>query len=119
VKIQDQTGNGNGGQHRISAAAWHAANTLLQFYDVQLKPGVSMRGMKADARCLAIVIDLCTNVYRASQLRPEFRYWQERMLSGTATAADIGKFFRKAGVELGYLPTYEEKDEEVKVILPG
>jgi hypothetical protein len=91
---------------------------MLQCFDVSVKADGNVPNLRADERCLAILIDVTTNVYRVAQLRPEFRYWQERMQNGSATAEDIVKFLRKAGVELNYLPSYEHRDEEVKVILP-
>lgn len=105
--------------HRISAAALHAARAILQLYDVSVKPEGSVKNLRADERCLAILIDITSNVYRAAQLRPELRYWQQRMLAGNATASDIGKFLRKVGVELEYLPNYQEREEEVKMVLPA
>ena len=105
--------------HRISAAALHAAETILRCYDITLKPDHGVSGLRADVRCLAILIDVSSNVFHAAQLRPELRHWQKMMRAGTATATDINNFLRKVGVELEYLPNYEDRDEEVRVVLPG
>jgi hypothetical protein len=110
---------GKAAPHRISAASLHAARTVMQCFDITVKPDTGVPNLRADVRCLAILIDITTNVYRAAQLRPELRYWQERLRAGTATATDINKFLRKIGIELEYLPNYEDREEEVKVVLPG
>lgn len=104
--------------HRISAAALHAARIVLQNYDLVVKTDCGIRNLKADERCLAIMIDVTSGVYRASQIRPELRYWQEQLRAGQATAGQIAGFLRKLGVELEYLPNYENREEEVKVVLP-
>jgi hypothetical protein len=113
------TAPGKSSPHRISAAALHAARAMLQCFDIQVKPDAGIRSLRADERCLAILIDITSNVYRAAQLRPELRYWQQRLQSGTATATDVSRFLRKVGIELEYLPNYENREEEVKVVLPG
>jgi hypothetical protein len=105
--------------HRISAASLHAARAILQLYDLVVKPDGNVKNLRADERCLAILIDITSNVYRAAQLRPELKYWQQRLAAGTATANDIAKFLRKIGVELEYLPNYQDREEEVKMVLPA
>jgi hypothetical protein len=104
--------------HRISAASLEAARAILQLYNVTVNPDADVKipNIAADVRCLALVIDLTSNVFHAAQLRPELAYWQRRMQTGTATATDIVKFLRRVGVELEYLPNYEEHEDEVKLI---
>lgn len=106
--------------HRISAAALEAARAILQLYDVSVREedarAVGLPHLRADLRCMAILIDVTTNVFHASQIRPELRYWQRRMTEGSATATDIQRFLRKLGVELEYLPNYAEREDEHKLV---
>lgn len=106
--------------HRISAAALEAARAVLQLYDLTVRAedarALGLPHLRADLRCLAILIDVTTNVFHAAQIRPELRYWQRRMAEGSATASDIQRFLRKLGVELEYLPNYAERDDEHKLV---
>jgi len=103
--------------HRISAAALHAARAILQLYDISVKPDASVNNLRPDERCLAVLIDITTNVYRASQMRPKLRWYQDRMRAGKATPTEIGRFLRELGGELEYLPNYQSREEEVKCVL--
>jgi len=86
--------------HRISAPALHAAVTLKKSYCFEVLPtdrlpSGHLQGLTAQERCLAILIDYATNVFELCLLRPELRYWQDRLFAGTATASQIGAFCKK------------------------
>lgn len=86
--------------HRTSASALHTARVILKNYDLTVRPPetlVSGRidNLKADEAHLAIIIDYATNAFEVALLRPEVRYWQRRLMSGSATAPQIAGFMAK------------------------
>jgi hypothetical protein len=55
---------------------------------------------------LSIVIDYTTSAYQVAGIRPELRYWQQRMTARTATAPQLGMFLRKLIESLEKIPDY-------------
>ncbi len=97
--------------HRTSAAALHAARTVLREYDIAIRPDRQMPNQAADEKCLAIVIDLTTNAYRVCGVRPELRYWQDRMHAGTATPQQIGGFFNAVLEAFESVPVFRDSEQ--------
>ena len=86
--------------HRVSAAALHSAVTLKKSFSFMVRPPEELpsgrvAGLDDSEKCIAIIVDYATNIFELAVLRPELRYWQERLFAGTATAPQIGNFCQK------------------------
>ncbi len=86
--------------HRTSAAALHAARVILRNFNIEVIPPEKLASgripnLQNNEACLAVIIDLTTNVFEISALRPELRYWQKHLFAGTASADQIANFFRR------------------------
>ena len=66
--------------------------------------------------CAAILIDYASNVFELCLLRPELRYWQERLHAQTATAPQIANFCKKT---LDALAKTQPEYDRVSVGFPG
>ena len=101
--------------HSVSAASLHAARTVLKNYDFvvrppELLPSGRLDGLEPSEKCIAILIDYATNIFKIAELRPELRYWQRRIFAGTATAPQLAMFLNKILEAFSYIP----KDDESK-----
>jgi hypothetical protein len=108
--------------HRTSSAALHASRVVLQHYEFTPKPEDKVHGfvpgLKGDETHVAVVIDYATNVFKVAELRPELRYWQERLHMGTATAPQIAAFFSKVVETFESVPK-EISENKVTTIVEG
>jgi hypothetical protein len=105
--------------HRVSAAALHAARVVLKHYTLEAKPieelpSGRIPNLEATEKCLAIVIDWMSNVFHVANVRPELRYWQERMHANTATAPQIAGFLQRMLDAFAMLP--KESVQEARVV---
>lgn len=114
--------------HRTSAAALHTARVILKEYDLSVRPPevlVSGRvyNLEASEAHLGIVIDHATNIHHVALLRPEIRYYQKHLQTGTTTAPQIAGLFRRILDAFELIPRDPESMESVKITsayeLPG
>jgi len=91
----------------------------MNAYTMEVRPQEELtsgrvQGIMADERCLAILIDYATNIFEVCKLRPELRYWQERIFHGTATAPQIAAFYRKMIEAFERVPKFS--DDETRLL---
>lgn len=67
----------------------------MEVMTFQVRPNCAITNLLPDKRCVAILIDLVSNVFQVAQLRPELRYWQKRVVAETADAGQIGYFLSR------------------------
>ncbi len=103
--------------HMTSAAALHAARTVLREYAIEVRPERRLSNQAADERCLAIVIDLTSNAWRVCEVRPELRYWRERLHHATATAENIGNFFNRVLEAFESVPAHPDDERRIVTTL--
>lgn len=107
--------------HLISAASLVAARNVQRFFNFTVLAPEEMHGsrelvgLKADDRCIAILIDYATNVHEVTELRPELRHWQEVLHTSSAhdKAGQIAQFLQKVIDKFGMVPQYTKQDELV------
>src|SRR5207237_3423034 len=107
--------------HRTSAAALHAARTVLRNYTLTVKsPDAFTTGrvpnMRSDESCVAVVIDYATNVFHIAALRPELRHWQEHLRAGTAKASQIAAFMDKMYDAFMTIPRENPKETQTTTL---
>ena len=108
--------------HLISAAALEAAGNLRKRFDLTVKSQDELSSgrvpsIQNDERCLAIVIDYATNVFEVAKLRPELRYWQERLHAGTATAPKIAGYLQRMIEAFDKIPQFAPQEGRVTTTL--
>jgi hypothetical protein len=105
---------------RVSGAALHAARLILKHYRLTVKREWKEKQPKleADERCLAIAIDYASGIIHVVNLRPELRYWQQRMSDGTAEPSGIAAFLRNVAETFEKLPRPEHRDDITESVLP-
>lgn len=107
---------------RTSAAAVHAAKILMEHFNFSARPPEEVKsgrvdGILADIRCIAIVVDYATSAFEVANLRPELRYWQERLTERTATPSQLAAFLQKSIEAFDRLPKNGPCEPEVTVTL--
>lgn len=112
-ELSGHRGQPVGKQHVISAPALRAATGIFQCYEVSWKLSKSVPQPKQ----IAGVIDTTVRLYRAVRLLPVVMEYKRRLARGDMTLQDITSFFKFVGIELEYLPTYEEREEESLVVI--
>ena len=108
--------------HRTSASALNAARSVLSVYNLTVRtpedlPSGRVANLKADEACLAVIIDYATNIFQLSSLRPELRYWQERMGVDTASAPQIALFLKKVLEAYGTIPQYKPEENQLTTVV--
>ena len=108
--------------HLISAPALDAAGNILKKYDITVRPPEELPSgrvdkLEANERCAAILIDYATNVFEVSKLRPELRYWQERLFAGTATAPQLGGYLQRLIDAFGKVPKRGAQEAPVMITI--
>jgi len=101
--------------HRSSPSGLHAAREVLRLYNVTVKrmedvPGMPP-GVLANEVHLSILIDKATNAHLVCAIRPEIRYWQNRLTARTATSRDIDFFLKRVIETLEMVPEYQKNEE--------
>jgi len=109
--------------HRTSAPALRAARVVLKSYSLTVKPPQALPSgrlekLEADERCVAILIDYATNIFKIAELRPELRYWQKRIFDGSATAPGIATYFKRVLEAFSYLPKEDVQKSTVTLETP-
>ena len=102
--------------HRSSAAALRAARVVLERYDLAVRPPESLvsgaiPNLTGGEACLAIIIDHATNVFHLALIRPELRYWQERLFGETATASQIAGFLQRVIEAFDLIPKRRDGEQ--------
>lgn len=103
-------------RHQISGPSLRAANAIFQCYEVswkKAKPGTPA----PHPHQIAGIIDTVTRMYRAVRLLPLVKAKKQELAQGKLTIQDVADFFKHIGVELEYLPTWKEREEEAKIVL--
>lgn len=98
----------------ISKAAIEASRAVYQFYRVSPKRGVTDRTL--NQAHIASLIEGSLGLSRAVQSVPVLQHCLDEMRKGDATVSDVKKALRIAGVLMEYLPNYEEREEELKLL---
>jgi hypothetical protein len=95
---------------------------LFKNYDLTVRPPETLpsgriANLQATVACAAILIDYATNIFEVTNLRPEFRYWQERLLMGSATAPQLGAFLATLREAFRKIPADGSYEEPVYIQL--
>jgi hypothetical protein len=103
---------------RTSAAALHAARVVMEKNILTLKPPETLSSgaiysLTASEAHVAILIDSVTSVFEVSLLRPKLRYWQQRVVAGTAEAGQIAYFAKELIDALQKVPGHRPDDPVV------
>jgi len=94
------------GKHAISAPALYAARVLLQNYEFRPIPGAIMAQYPVDELHVALVVDLCTAVYRLAPLIPQAKHWYQALKEGRASPEQLEHFLAELVSVLRYMPSY-------------
>jgi len=102
-----------------SAAALTAARLVMEHYEFTVRPPETltsgrMDNIQATEKCIAILIDYATNIFKVAELRPEFYYWQENLFTDPKPGQIIG-FMDRLIAAFEFLPRDDE--EQIAVIL--
>lgn len=105
--------------HRSSAASLRAARIVLEKYNITVRPPESLvsgaiPNLTNSEACVSVIIDYATNVFHLSLIRPELRYWQERLFNSTASASQIAGFLQKVIETFNLIP--KRKQEESPMV---
>lgn len=104
---------------RTSSPALYAARILRERYAFTVRQNADFpRDLKADERCIAIIIDHKTNVKALVNLRPKLNHWQRVLETGINddhTARQITFFIRELIDALEAVPHYSEEEEPITV----
>lgn len=108
--------------HRTSAPAAHTAKLVMERYDLEVRPPETLASgridkLQASLAHVATVIDLATNIFHVAMLRPELRYWQERLGTDTATAPQIATFFQKVLDAISLIPRHVQSERTLTTTL--
>jgi len=103
--------------HRTSAAALTAARLVMDHYQFTVRPPETLTSgridnIQANEKCIAILIDYATNIFKIAELRPEFNHWQESLWGDPKPGQIIG-FMDKLIAAFGFLP----QDDENKIVV--
>jgi hypothetical protein len=95
-------------RHLVSAPALHAARILLRNFTVDEKqvPGRDPASIPVTEYNLALLIDLCTDVFRLEPFRSQIGRLSARVHEGKASQEEVAKFLRDLNVTFNWMPTY-------------
>ena len=108
-----------GGQpeiHSLTKASREAARFVYHYYLVTPKRKVSYGDENVERMQLARLVDAGLGVDRAMVAVPALREIDRRLSTGDITAEEIKKQFRELGVLLMSFPTYEDHEEQTKLL---
>lgn len=95
-------------KHAVSAASLHTARVLLQNFELTPKPmaGRNPPTIPATEYNVALLVDVCSNVFRLYPFKESTADLYNKVSKGTATVDEVRKFLYDLGVVLNRLPTY-------------
>ena len=108
--------------HLVSAPSVEVAGNLLKKFNFEVLPeeklpaGTDHR-LKADERCIAVIVECATNVAEVAKLRPEVGFWQMKLANGLATAPQIATFLQKIVNTFAMTPQYRGNEGKITTTL--
>ncbi len=94
-------------KHLVSAPALHAARTLLQNFDVHEKRNVDAGfSVPVNEYNLAVLIDICTCIFRLEPFRKQAGSMAAKVADGTASRDEVVKFLTELSVAFNWMPQY-------------
>lgn len=92
----------------VSAPALHTARMMLRNFAVSSNtiPSREPPVIPPTEYNLAVLIDVCTNVFRLEPLRPKAGVLAAKVFEGTATKEEVYQFLYDLNIVLNWMPSY-------------
>lgn len=104
--------------HRSSAAAIHAARTVLKYYNVTVIPREQLRSnvsaiptLEATDGWVSIIIDWVTQAFEVANLRPELTHWIKQLHFGDPAPGQLVMFVRHMIERMERVPKNKLQEE--------
>jgi hypothetical protein len=97
----------------LSKVSREAARFLHHYYEIQRKGKIAFGGESKLLLDLAKLIDSCLQIQRVLEAVPLLKHWLELLKQGKATAEDMKRCLRQIGIQLTYLPMFEDRECEL------
>jgi len=101
--------------HILSKPAREVSRFIFYYYFVT--PKKKSANEILDRNEVAKLADVSLGLSRAMEILPYLKSTNERLKAGKATPDDIRKFMRELGVHFQYMPVFENREEEQKVLV--
>lgn len=100
----------------LSAASLEAARRLFHYYFVTLLSG-DILPENLHRVAVAKIIDVSLGLAKAMKAAPRVRACLDSLRKGNITPEDVQRYLRTIGILLECLPNYEEREDEVKLLV--